>query len=350
MKRPDVSLSAVVLVGGEGTRLRPLTYSLPKSMVPVLNKPFLEHTIAYLKEFGINNIILTLSYFPEAIQSYFADGSRCGVELVYAIEDVPLGTAGAIKNVGHHLERTFIVLNGDVFTDLDIGDMVRFHRRKKAKITIALTRVDNPCAFGVVETDDEGKIRRFIEKPAPEEVTSHWINAGIYVIEPEVLEHVPAGTHYMFERGLFPLLLDMGEPLYGYHYDGYWLDMGTPEKYLCLNRDLVSAKVGSFLPADDGEGKSPDGETSMHPSAKITGPVLIAGGCQISERVHIKGPAIIAARCRIGEGAVIEDAVLWAGATIGAGAVLKQCVIGDEAQVNSGDSLINCTFTRDRTI
>lgn len=347
MNRQDGSLAAVVLVGGEGTRLRPLTDSLPKSMVPVLNKPFLEHTIAYLRNYGINNIILTLNYFPEAIQKYFAEGSRCEVELVYAIEDTPLGTAGAVKNAGHHLESTFIVLNGDVFTDLDINDLISFHRNKKAKITIALTRVDNPCAFGVVETDDEGKIRRFIEKPAPEEVTSHWINAGIYVIEPEVLEHVPTDTHYMFERGLFPLLLDMGEPLYGYHHGGYWLDMGTPEKYLCLNRDLLSAKTASFLPPDDGKGKTPDGETIIHPSARITGPVLIGDGCQIGEGVHIKGPTIIAARCRIGEGAVIEDAVLWAGADIGAGAVLKQCVIGADTRVKIGDRLINCAFTRD---
>lgn len=348
MKKSDDSITAVILVGGEGTRLRPLTNSIPKSMVPVLNKPFLEHTIAYLKECGVNNIILTLSYLPDIIQEYFGDGSSRGTRLTYAIENNPMGTAGAVKNTGQYLKKTFIVLNGDIFTDLDIADMLTFHRQKKSKVTIALTWVDNPCAFGVVETDKEGKIKRFVEKPSPEQVTSNWINAGIYIIEPEVLKYVPANAHYMFERGLFPLLLDMKEPLYGYHFSGYWLDMGTPEKYLCLNRDLLLSKVKSKLVDNTSESKSIGAsESNIHPSAHITGPVLIADGCRISQRARIKGPVVIAANCCIGEDTVVEDTVLWAGADIGTGAVLRQCVIGTNTKVKNSERLVNRVVTGD---
>ncbi len=348
MKKSDDSITAVILVGGEGTRLRPLTNGIPKSMVPVLNEPFLEHTIAYLKEYGVNKVILTLSYLPDVIREYFGDGGSRNTQLIYAIENNPLGTAGAVKNTGQHLKETFIVLNGDIFTDLDITDMLTFHRQKKSKVTIALTRVDNPCAFGVVETDGEDRVERFIEKPSPEQVTSNWINAGIYIIEPEVLEYVPENAHYMFERGLFPRLLDMKEPLYGYHFDGYWLDMGTPEKYLCLNRDLLLSKMKSRLGSAANENKTTGGnESGIHPSVRITGPVLIADGCRISRGVSIKGPVVIGANCRIGEDAVIEDTVLWDGADIGGGAVLRECVIGTNTRVKDNESLVKRTVTGD---
>ena len=348
MKKSDDSITAVILVGGEGTRLRPLTNGIPKSMVPVLNEPFLEHTIAYLKEYGVNKVILTLSYLPDVIREYFGDGNDWDTRLIYAIENNPLGTAGAVKNTGQHLKETFIVLNGDIFTDLDITDMLTFHRQKKSKVTIALTRVDNPCDFGVVETDGENRVERFIEKPSPEQVTSNWINAGIYIIEPEVLEYVPENAHYMFERGLFPRLLDMKEPLYGYRFDGYWLDMGTPEKYLCLNRDLLLSKVKRRLGSAANENKTTDGnESSIHPSAHITGPVLIADGCRISRGARIKGPVVIGTNCRIGEDAVIEDTVLWDGADIGGGAVLRECVIGTNTKVKSNERLVNRTVTGD---
>jgi mannose-1-phosphate guanylyltransferase len=348
MQRKDSSLKAVVLVGGEGTRLRPLTNGLPKSMVPVLNKPFLEHTLAYLKRFGVENVILTVSYLPKVIQDYFGDGSGYEIRLIYSIEENPLGTAGAVKKVERYLPNTFIVLNGDIFTDLNIAEMLAFHRREKAKITIALIQVDNPCAFGVVEADNNGKVKRFIEKPGPENITSNWINAGVYIIEPEVLQYVPANAHYMFEKGLFPFLLEINEPIFGYRFSGYWLDMGTPEKYLCLNRDLLLSKVRSALIPSLTESKMIlDRETTIHPSARITGPIVIANGCRIGQRVHIKGPAIIATDCHIGEDAVIEDTVLWAGANVGAGAVLKQCIVGVNTKIKNNDRIINRTIMRD---
>ncbi|MBN1862211.1 MAG: NDP-sugar synthase [Dehalococcoidales bacterium] len=319
---------AVILVGGQGTRLRPLTYRLPKPMIPVLNRPFLEHTLAYLKSHGVGSAILALSYLPEAIQSHLGNGANHNMALSYAVEASPLGTAGAVKNAEPYLEGTFAVLNGDIFTDLNLDAMLGFHRSRGAEATIALTRVDDPCSFGVVETEEGGRVRRFVEKPSPDQVTSHWINAGVYILEPEVLRHIPQASHYMFERGLFPRLLELGEPVYGYPFSGYWLDMGTPEKYLNLNCDLLSAKVISHLIPDlSRDGVSCAADTVIHPSASISGPVVIGGGSRIDRGARITGPVVIGADCRIGEGASLERAVLWTGVSIEAGSRLKQCLV-----------------------
>jgi len=319
---------AVILVGGQGTRLQPLSYHMPKSMMPVLNRPFLEHILAYLKNYGVGEVILTLSHLPEVIQGHLGDAANRGIRLSYALEDSPLGTAGAVKNAEAHLTGTFAVLNGDIFTDLDLADLVTFHRHKGARVTIALTYVDNPSAFGVVETEGDGRVSRFIEKPSPDQITSHWINAGIYILEPEVLRHVPENSHYMFERGLFPRLLELGEPVYGYPFRGYWLDMGTPEKYLRLNCDLLRAKTASHLtPGMKRDGVLREGEAIIQPSVKITGPAIVGSRCRIDQGARIKGPVVMGEDCHIGPGVSIESAVLWRGVSVEAGANLKQCVI-----------------------
>ena len=335
---------AVILVGGQGTRLRSLTHYIPKPMLPVLNRPFLEHTVAYLRKYGITNITLALSYLPEVIQSYLGDGSNLGVQLNYAVEASPLGTAGAVKNAEPYLDSTFAVLNGDIFTNLDIAAMLTFHRHKRAKVTIALTWVDNPSAFGVVETESDGKVKRFIEKPSPERITTNWINAGIYILEPEVLRHVPEGSHYMFERGLFPQLLELNEPVYGYPFRGYWLDMGTSEKYLCLNCDLLSTKVISHLiPGLNRDGVSCKADATVHPSAKIMGPAVIGSRCRIDRRAYIRGPVVMGEDCHVGEGASIERAILWTGVHIGAGASLKQCVISAHTRIEDNEQIVGCS-------
>ena len=328
MAKADGAPKAVILVGGPGTRLQPLTYEIPKPMVPLLNRPFLEHTISYLNKYGIADIILALSYLPEVVQDYFGDGGSLEVRLSYTVESEPLGTAGAVKNAEQYLDSTFVVLNGDIFTDLDIAEMLAFHRTKGAKATIALTWVDNPCAYGVVEADAGGRVQRFIEKPSPDRVTTNWINAGIYVLEPEVLRHVPANSRYTFEKGLFPLLLELDEPVYGYPFRGYWLDMGTPEKYLQLNCDLLLAEARSYCIHDLGRGRILLGEgVSIHPSARITGPAVIGSGCKIGQEACIKGPVVIGPDCDIGDGANLERVVLWTGMNISSGASLKRCVV-----------------------
>lgn len=345
------NLTAVILVGGPGTRLQPLTDDRPKSVLPVLNRPFMEHTIAYLKQYGIEEIILTLSYLPDVIRGYLGDGSRHGVRLTYCLEEEPLGTAGAVKNAETYLENTFIVLNGDVFTDMDLAEMLAFHRDKKSKATISMSWVNNPSAFGVVETDGDSRVRRFIEKPPLAEVTTNWINAGIYVLEPEVLELIPPGTYYMFERGLFPELLDTGVPVYGYPYRGYWLDMGTPEKYFSLNVDLLLSKAASPLVSISGQNGIYYSRASViHPSAVMTAPIVIDGGSRIGRGVCIKGPVIIGRDCRLEEGADIRNSVLWDNVTIGSGTRLDQCIVSNNVIIGGKRDVLNGVVTTSQTV
>jgi mannose-1-phosphate guanylyltransferase len=339
-------LKAVILVGGPGMRLRPLTEDRPKSVVPVLNRPAMDYIFAHLKMYGIEDIILTMNYLPEVIQSYFGDGSRSGVHLTYCLEKEPAGTAGAVKNAESYIDDTFLVLNGDIFTDLDLGKMLSFHRKQKAKATIALTWVADPSAFGVVETDENQKVSRFIEKPPPNEATSHWINAGTYILEPDVLKYIPANTHYMFERGLFPGLLAAGEPVYGQLYRGYWLDMGNPRAYFSLNMDYLSSKVRNPF-----NGKSPKNKlvygtrVSIDSSAEITAPAIIGDGCRIGPRVKINGPAIIGPGCRLAEDAIVENAILWDNVAVEAGVKINHCIVGSRTNIKGSTELVDCVLT-----
>jgi mannose-1-phosphate guanylyltransferase len=268
-------MKAVILVGGEGTRLRPLTCNTTKAMVPVLNKPFLEHLLGYLKGHGVTDIILAMSYLPHRIQGHFGDGAKMGVRLSYLIEKEPLGTAGAVKNADSYLDESFLMLNGDVFTDLDITAMIDFHRRSQAVATIATTPVDDPTAYGLIETGDGGRITRFLEKPGWKEVTTNMINAGIYILEPGILARIPPQKNVSIERETFQQLLAKGEPMYAYSSSAYWLDMGTPEKYLRLNHDLLLGKALSPINVSGG------GQSRIDPSADIKAPVLIGEECVI---------------------------------------------------------------------
>jgi mannose-1-phosphate guanylyltransferase len=345
-------LKAIILVGGPGTRLRPLTDNCPKPIVPVLNRPFLEHTLAHLKQSGIKDVILAMSYLPDAIREYFGDGERCGMKLTYCIEKEPMGTAGAVKNAAAYLDGPFVVLNGDdVFIELNIDDVFTFHRKKKAMATIFLTQVENPSAFGVVETDSNQKVQRFIEKPPHGTETTNWINAGGYILEPEVLDYIPSGQHYMFEKGLFPRLLEQGEPVFGYPYRGYWLDMGTPEKYYSLNIDLLLSKVHSPLfhdPRWDGIRYSPD--ATIHPSAAITPPVIIERVCRIGRKVRITGPVTIGRDCVLEDDVSIEKAVLWNSVRIGAGARLNKCIVSSDTVIGKGQNIRNSVVTPSQTV
>jgi mannose-1-phosphate guanylyltransferase len=339
-------LKAVILVGGPGTRLQPLTFIVPKSLVPVLNRPVMEHMLAYLRQFGIEDVILTLNYLPDAIRSHFGEGRDFGVKLTYCMEKEPLGTAGAVKNAAAYLDGTFIVLNGDIFTEMDLADMFSFHTRNKAKATISLTWVDNPSAFGVVETDKNYQVKRFIEKPPPGTATTNWINAGTYILEPEVLDHIPADKHYMFERGLFPGLLEAGKPVFGYPYRGYWLDMGTLAQYFSLNMDFLMAKVSDPL-ADNSrqDGVRCGRNVTIHPSATITAPAVIDGDCRIGSNVQLKGPVTMGRECLIGNGTSLENAVLWDKVRIGANCRLDNCIVSSHTVVGDNQDIINRVVT-----
>jgi len=317
-------VKAVILVGGEGTRLRPLTSSVPKPMVPVLNIPFLEHVFKHLSSHGIRDIILALCYLPDNIQSYFGNGSAFGINLTYVVEDFPLGTAGAVKNVADHIDSTFLVLNGDVYTDLDITSMVALHKDKGAKATIALTPVEDPSAYGVVDTDADGRVKHFIEKPKREEAPSNMINAGTYVLEPDVLRHVEPQTFCMFENYLFPLLLDTGEPVYAYPSDAYWIDIGTPEKYASLNQHLLTGQCEI------------DDDCNIDPSVNITGAVQFGSNCTVESDVTIEGPTVIGNGCIVKRGAVIKKSIIWPGTTIEDGARIENSIVGDGCNIGAG--------------
>jgi len=327
-------MKAVILIGGEATRLRPLTQNIPKAVVPVLNTPFLELVCRYLSRHGVRDIVLTQSRLLP-IAGYFGNGSQFGIRIDYTNEDAPLGTAGAVKNAEKYLTEAFLVLNGDVLTDLDISAMVSFHRQKKARVTIALTPVDDPTSYGLVETDDENRITLFLEKPRPDQITTNLINAGIYVIEADVLARIPPQTSFSFERELFPQLLEQGEPVYAYPSSGYWIDIGTPQKYLQLNQDLLAGKASS-----QNYGLTPHIE------------VLLGDKTSLNPRAQIKGPAVIGSGCTIQEDALIEQSVIWQQVKIGRRAKVKNSIVANHCQLKDDciiqDSVLgdNVTVTR----
>ena len=331
-------MKAVILVGGEGTRLRPLTCNIPKAMVPVVNKPFLEHVIGNLAKHGIKDIILAKGHLAGPIAEYLGDGTQLGVRLTFVVEDTPLGTAGAFKNVASYLDETFLALNGDIFTDLDYTGVLSFHRQRRAKATITLAPVEDPTAYGVIETDEQGRVGRFLEKPAPGEVTTNMINAGTYVLEPEVLAEIPPQVKVSIERETFPLLLDRGDPVYAYSSPGYWMDMGTPQKYLQLHRDLLNGKCRHYAPTS-GAGVVTGTQINIHPAAQITGPVLIGNNCTIEQNVRLIGPVVIGDGCHLLEGALIEDSVIWHNVQLGRQVELKHSIVADHCHLLDGCSV-----------
>jgi mannose-1-phosphate guanylyltransferase len=320
-------MKALILVGGEGTRLRPLTYTVPKAMLPILNKPFLEHVIQYLKKHNIGEVILAMCYLPQAIKGYFGNGERWGIKIEYVIEETPLGTAGAVKNAAHLLDDTFFVFNGDIFTDLNLSSMLSFHRDGKGKVTIALSPVEDPTSYGVVEIDPQGRVKSFTEKPSREAITSNLINAGVYVLEPEVLDYIPP-SFYMFEQGLFPLLLERGERVLGFPFSSQWIDMGTPDKYLKLNQDLLQSWGATNIQGDSCE---------IAPEVELVNSVL-GDGCQIGAGSVIRG-SVLWQGVRVGEKATIKDAVLARQVTIGDNCLIDGCAIGERAIIGEGSRL-----------
>jgi mannose-1-phosphate guanylyltransferase len=337
-------MKAVILVGGEGTRLRPLTCNISKTMVPVLNKPLLEHLILYLKNHGIRDIILSMGYLPTHIQSYFRDGAGLDVRLTYVVEETPLGTAGAVKNVASRLDGTFLVCNGDVVTGIDLTEMIARHREKSPKVSIALTPVENPTMYGVVETDAAGRVTGFVEKPPPEEVTSNMINAGFYIMEPPLLDDIPPATNSSFERFLFPLLLRRGEQMLGYTSNAYWIDIGTPEKYLRVQHDLLRKQPASAR-VDTTAG------SSIHPASIIEGPVLIGKGCVIQSGARLLGPVVLGPACNIGEGATIEGSVLWQACSVEGKTLVRNSIMASHCHIEEYSQILdNCVLGDNVTV
>src|ERR671921_348146 len=257
-------MKAILLAGGKGTRLRPMTVHTPKPIVPILNRPFLYYQIDLLKQIPeIDEVILSLNYQPRRIEEIFGEGQGLGIRLRYVVEPMPLGTGGAVRYAGDSLTESVVVFNGDVMTQVDLGAVIRLHRERKAKATIVLTPVDNPSAYGLVETDPEGNVRRFLEKPKADEITCDTINAGIYVLEPDTFDRIPKGEPWSIERSFFPSLIERGETFVAYVYRGYWIDIGTPEKYMQVHRDIMDGRC--LAPPFAGA----PGTTWISPTARI---------------------------------------------------------------------------------
>jgi len=326
-------MKAIILVGGEGIRLQPLTNSTAKTMVPVLNKPFLEYVIRHVKNHDVNEIVLTLCHKPHQIEEYFGNGSKFNTHLSYIVEDFPLGTAGAVKNAQQYIAESFFVLNGDIFTDLNLSDMLDFHRQKRAKVTIALTPVDDPTLYGVVECDVQDRVTRFLEKPPRGKVTTNLVNAGVYVLEPDILNYIPENSFSMLEHHLFPKLVAEGVPLFGYPFHDYWIDIGTPVKYRKLNYDLLLGKSNQIKEYRRGDEIRAEEETFIHPTARLKGPVLIGKSCVINKRVSLIGPAVLGAGCKIGDDSVLTGVILWKNVEIGRKVALNNCTISNDSRL-----------------
>ncbi len=281
-------MKAVVMAGGEGTRLRPLTSNQPKPMVPIVGKPCMEHILELLRDHGLTDVIVTVAFLPQAIRSYFGEGDTLGLNIAYSVEESPLGTAGSVRLAARQLDETLLVISGDALCDLDLTKLIEFHKERGAAVTIGLKSVENPLEFGIVVTDDEGRIERFLEKPSWGQVFSDTINTGIYVLEPEVLKHVPTDRPYDFSKELFPYLLEMGRPLYGFVMDGYWQDVGNLDQYRQANFDALDESVKLNVPG-----------------IRIRGNVWLGEGVEIADLDQVEGPAMIGNYCRIADGASV---------------------------------------------
>lgn len=335
-------MQALILAGGKGTRLRPLTMHTPKPIVPIANQPFLLYQLELLKRADVRDVILSLSYQPHKIEDRLGDGSDYHVRIGYTVEASPLGTAGAYRNAAALIQETTVVFNGDVLTDIDLEEVIRFHRRRESVATIVLTPVPNPTAYGLVETDDEGRVRRFLEKPSPEEVTCDTINAGIYILEPHVLDYVPEGEPFMFEYGVFPQLLERGEPFYGFTWRGYWRDIGTPASYLQANLDVLANRVSLLDRPYYNRGEKfddtveidsvsvVDDSSTMKAGVRIINSV-VGRNCYIEERVRIEN-SVVRGATRIGSGATVRGAVVGRGCHIGRSVTVEDnAVLGDKS-------------------
>jgi mannose-1-phosphate guanylyltransferase/phosphomannomutase len=324
------------MAGGSGTRLRPLTCDLPKPMVPILNRPIAEHIINLLKRNNITQVIATLHYLPDVMRDYFQDGSDFGIEMSYAVEeDQPLGTAGCVKNIQQWLKNTFLVISGDGITDFDLQAAIDFHRQKQSKATLILTRVPNPIEFGVVITNEDGSIRRFLEKPSTSEIFSDTVNTGTYILEPEVLNYLPENEECDFSKDLFPLLLETGEPIYGYIAEGYWCDVGHLDAYREAQYDVLERKVKiDFAYKEQAPGLWIGSNTYIDPTATIETPALIGNNCRIGPRVKIESGTVIGDNVTIGADADLKRPIIWNGATVGEEAHLRACVIARGTRVD----------------
>ena len=324
--RYDPRMRAIVLVGGEGTRMRPLTLRTPKQLAPVANRPLLEHLLLRLRVHGVERVTLALMERNEAIRSAFGDGAALGLELDYSYEDEPLGSGGAIGQAAAGWDEPFFVCNGDIVTEANLSAMRETHAARHAELSILLHEVEDPTPFGVVDLDGDGRIRRFVEKPPRAEAPSRLINAGVWLFEPSLLPRLPADRFHMVERGLFPELAAEGAGIYGFDDGGvYWRDIGNADALLAANLDIAAAE------------RSQRG-------------VLLDAAVEIAAGATVEGPAVIGAGARVEAGAYVTRSVLWPGATIERDARLEDCIVAAGARVGAGAQLRHVVVAHDTIV
>ncbi|MCL5103894.1 MAG: NDP-sugar synthase [Armatimonadetes bacterium] len=336
-------MKAMILAAGVGSRLDPLTRNLPKPLVPIVNKPVMEHIVEMLAKNGFKEIMVNLHYLGEQIQGYFGDGKKWGVKIHYSPEDRLWGDAGSVKRCESFFdEGTFVVVGGDDLADIDLKRLVRFHEQKKALATIGLSLVDDPSEYGIALLNDRGRITRFLEKPKGEVVFSNSANTGVYIFDRQVLELIPKGVQYGFGNNLFPLLLEQKTRFYGYLTSSYWKDVGSLKQYQEAHRDALSGRVDIKIPVPEVKKYVWMGSNvEIDPSAEVGYPVVIGNNCRIEKGAKLLEYSILADNCVLEEGATVKQSVLWHGATVMRNTMLERCVVGEKCSVKSSAAVFD---------
>ena len=335
-------MKAMILAAGVGSRLDPLTRNLPKPMVPIINKPVMEHIIELLARNGFSKIMVNLHYYSDQIEGYFGDGSKWGVEIQYSHEDRLWGDAGSVKRCERFFDSTFLVIGGDDLADIDLRHLVKQHRDHKALCTIALSLVDDPAEYGIVLINERGKITKFLEKPKGEVIFSNTANTGVYVFEPEIFELIPRGVTYGFGNDVFPLLLEQKRRFYGCLTSSYWRDVGNLKQYQETHRDALQGKVSIKFPIPQVKKYIWMGENvEIHPTAEIGYPVVIGNNCCIEKNAKVLENSVLGDNCVVEENAIVQDSILWEGARVMTHTILERCVVGTGCQVKSNAAVFD---------
>lgn len=343
-------MKAFLMAAGAGTRLRPLTYEIPKPMVPVVNKPVIEYTLETLKRHGINKVALNLHHYPETIKNYFGKGSKLGMELRYSYEKKLMGTAGGVKLMEKFLDTTFVVMSGDGLTDINLTKAIRYHQEKRSLATMVLKGVDTRFEYGVTLADKGGRIRKFIEKPRWSDVFANTVNTGIYILEPEVLSYIPRNEFCDFGMHVWPKLLKMKKRIFGYTMQEFWTDIGNLTEYRRGVRDALDDKIHINIP---GEQVSPGvwvgTGTRMEKGAILNGPCVLGQNCRIGKNAVIDCYTTIGDGCCIGSGATIKNSILWDVVTVANNVRLDNCIIGHGARVSEDITVYEGTVLNIKT-
>jgi mannose-1-phosphate guanylyltransferase/phosphomannomutase len=345
-------MKAVVMAGGEGSRLRPLTIRRPKPMVPIVGKPVMEHILNLLKRHGITEVVVTVQYLASNIEDYFGNGSQLGMHITYSREDVPLGTAGSVKNAEDQLTEPFLVISGDALTDYDLTALIKYHEEKKSLATLLLAHVHNPLEYGVIITNESGHITQFLEKPSWGEVFSDTINTGIYILDPKIFSYFEKNKQFDFSQELFPMMLRQGDPIYGYvAIEGYWCDVGSLNEYMRANADMLLRNVNLDIPAKHiGNNIWCEEGVEIHEDAQIYGPVYLGRDCRVRAGAIIHGPSMIGSYTVVDERAQVDRSIVWNNSYIGDRAELRGAIVGFSSNVKSKAVMFEGSVIGDNSI